>query len=452
MKRKIYSELQNWKATRSTKEALLVEGARRIGKSYIVEEFARNEFKSYILVDFSKLSSDQREIFDKYLNEKSLDMFFRLISLEWGKKLHEHESVIIFDEVQLYPKARQAIKMLVADGRYAYLETGSLVGIRKNTKGILLPSEESHIDMYPMDFEEYLWAVGEDELMDYARECFEAEMPLQAAIHRRLMTHLRTYMIVGGMPQAILAWNETGDFDAVDKVKRTVLNLYRNDIYQYAGVHAEKVVRIWDSIPGQLHKREKRFRIGELKKGARTRDYQGAMFWLKEARIINICLAATEPSVGLTLNEDDARYKLYVADTGLLLSHAFGEDPRGLNELYKKLMLGKLEVNKGMMVENLVAQMLVATGKKLFFFASNDNENSENTMEIDFLIRKAVVTSKHNICPVEVKSTQRYTTSSLEKMQKKYKSYLHTSYVLHSGDYKKTDIATYLPLYMTGLL
>lgn len=452
MKRKIYSELQNWKEYRSKKEALLVEGARRIGKSFIVEEFARNEYRSYILIDFSKLSNDQREIFDKYLNEKQLDTFFRLLSLEWNTKLYKDESLIIFDEVQLYPKARQAIKMLVADGRYNYIETGSLVSIKKNTKGILLPSEESHIDMYPMDFEEFLWAMGEEDLVDYIRDCFNDGTSLHSALHRRVLTHLRTYMIVGGMPQAILEWKESGDFDLVDKTKQTILNLYRNDIYQYAGEHAEKAVRIWDSIPGQLQKREKRFRIGALKKGARTREYKGAIFWLCEARIVNICYASTEPSVGLKLNEDDAKYKLYVADTGLLLTHAFSEDRSGLNELYKKLMLGKLEVNKGMLVENLVAQMLVATGRKLFFYAVSDDKSKENTMEIDFLIRKKNVTARHNISPIEVKSSQRYTLSSLNKFTKKYKQHLSTPYVLHSGERKIENDIVYLPLYQSHLV
>lgn len=452
MKRKIYSELLKWKERRSTKEALLIEGARRIGKSYIVEEFARNEYDSYLLVDFSKISTEQREIFDKYLNEKNLDMFFRLIGLERNVRLTPRHSLIIFDEVQKYPKAREAVKMLVADGRYDYIETGSLVSIRKNTQGILIPSEERSMPMYPMDFEEFLWAIGEEDLMPYVNDCFAAGQPLQASIHRKLMLYLRTYMIVGGMPQAVLAWLESEDFEEVDKAKRLVLNLYRNDIYQYAGVHAEKAVRIWDSIPGQLQKHEKRFRIGQVKKGARTRDFEGALFWLKESQIVNFCMTATEPSVGLSLNEDDMRYKLYLNDTGLLISHAFDEDPRSLNELYKKLMLGKLEVNKGMLIENMVAQMLRATGKKLFFFAHNDAKDSENTMEIDFLVRKPQVTNRHNISPIEVKSSQKYTLSSIKKFVAKYKNNAATPYVVHSGDYKVEDGLTYLPLYMTPLL
>jgi len=254
------------------------------------------------------------------------------------------------------------------------------------------------------------------------------------------------------MPQAILEYLESRDFMEVDHVKRNILELYRNDMYQYAAIDAPKVVQIWDTIPGQLQRKEKRFRIGALKKGARKRDYANAFFWLDEARVVNPCYAATEPSIGLKLNQDDAKYKLYESDTGLLISHAFSEVEIDSSELYRKLLLGKLELNKGMLVENLVAQMFCASGKKLYYFSQLDKSNKENTMEIDFLIRKPIVTSKHNICPIEVKSTQRYTKTSLEKFTKKYDTYLHTSYVIHSGDYKHENHIIYLPLYMASLL
>lgn len=452
MKRKIYNDLLKWKAERSTKEALLIEGARRIGKSYIVEEFARREYESYLLVDFSDLSSEQLDIFDKYLNKRDLDTFFRLLSLEWGVKLKERQSLIVFDEVRQYPKARQAIKMLVADHRYDYIETGSLVSIRKNTQGILIPSEERKVPMFPMDFEEFLWAVGEDQLVDYTLECFVKQVPLQAALHRKMMLLLRIYMIVGGMPQPVQTWIETQDFEQVDKAKRLVLDLYRNDIYNYAGIQAEKTIQIWDAIPAQLQKHEKRFRIGALKQGARTRDYQNALFWLREAQIVNFCFAATEPNIGLSMNEDDSRYKLYLNDTGLLISHAFSDNTQNLNELYKKLMLSKLEINKGMFVENLTAQMLRATGRKLFFFAHHDADNKDNTMEIDFLIRKPHITTRKNISPIEVKSSQRYTLSSIKKFQKKYNEYCAMPFVLHPADYKQQEGITFLPLYMTMCL
>lgn len=450
MKRKIYNELLEWKQKYSTKEALLIEGARRIGKSYIVEEFARNEYRSYMLIDFSKVSKEVKEIFDNYLTDEK--MLFRLLSLQLGVKLYPRESLIIFDEVQKYPRAREAVKELVANHTYDYIETGSLVSIHKNTKDILIPSEERRIDMYPMDFEEFLWALDEGDMMDFARECFERQMPLGQALHRKMMNLLRLYMIVGGMPQAVLEYIDTQDFDRVDKTKHRILDLYRQDIYNYADSQAEKVVRIWDTIPGELQRKEKRFRIGSVKKGARTRDYELALFWLNEARVVNPCYCSTEPNIGLKMNVDYSKFKLYLNDTGLLLSHAFSEGKDGMQELYRKLMLGKLEFNKGMMVENLVAQMLTATGKKLYYYSNPDKEDASVRMEIDFLIRKPAITSKHNICPIEVKSTQRYTTSSLNKFHDKFKAYLQTSYVIHSGDLKIDDGIVYLPLYMTPML
>lgn len=450
MKRKIYSQLLEWKENRSQEEAILIEGARRIGKSYIVEEFARNEYRSYMLIDFSKISKEVKDIFDNYLtDEKTL---FRMLSLQMGIKLYPRESLIIFDEVQKYPRAREAVKELVKNHTYDYIETGSLVSIHKNTKDILIPSEERRIDMYPMDFEEFLWAMGEEDLWKYACECYEKLSPLGQALHRKMMNLLRLYMIVGGMPQAVNKYIETQDFDSVELVKQRILDLYRQDIYNYAGGMAEKVVRIWDTIPGELQRKEKRFRIGSLGKGARTRDYEMALFWLNEARVVNPCYSSTEPNIGLKMNVDYSRFKLYINDTGLLLSHAFGEDRKGMQELYRKLMLGKLEFNKGMMVENLVAQMMVATGKKLYYYSNRNRDNADDTMEIDFLTRKPLITNKHNICAIEVKSTQRYTTSSLTKFRAKFQNYLHTSYVIHSGDLRIDNNVVYLPLYMTPLV
>ena len=449
MKRKIYNDLAEWKNKRANKEALLIDGARRIGKSFIVEEFAKNEYRSYILIDFSKMTKEVREIFDNYLTNP--DALFMRLQLWSNTKLYEHESLLIFDEVQCYPPAREAIKWLVADGRYHYIETGSLVSIRKNTEGITIPSEEFHLDMYPMDFEEFLWAMGEDMLMPFIADCYNKQQPLGSALHRKAMDYMRLYMIVGGMPQAVSEYVETKDFVEVDHIKRNILELYRNDIYKYSGDDAPKVVRIWDSVPSQLQRHEKRFRIGDLQKGARTRDYANAFFWLNEARVVNTCYAATEPSIGLKLNADESKYKLYVGDTGLLISHAFDEDEIKSEEIYRKLMLDKLEINKGMLVENLVAQMFRANHRQLYFYSKTSPDRNEH-MEIDFLIRKPIVTNKHNICPVEVKSSQRYTVSSLMKFRKKFDSHLYVSYVIHSGDFKIENDIVYLPLYMTPLL
>jgi predicted AAA+ superfamily ATPase len=294
--------------------------------------------------------------------------------------------------------------------------------------------------------------MGEEMLMPYIRQCAHDLKSMGAALHRKAMDYLRLYMIIGGMPQAIQAYIDTQDFAEVDRVKRNILNLYRNDIYQYAGDDAPKVVQIFDSIPSQLQRREKRFRIGEVRKGARTRDFANAFFWLDESRVVNVCYAATEPSVGLKLHRDDSRYKLYFGDTGLLISHSFDEAEIQSDELYRKLMLGKLEINKGMFVENIVAQMFRANRKQLYYYSNVDNMDSKKNMEIDFLIRKPFVTSRHNICPVEVKSTKRYTTSSLDKFRKRYGNYLHSAYIFHSSDVKVTDEIIYLPLYMAAVL
>ena len=447
MKRKIYKELQKWKETVNGKTAILIDGARRVGKSYIVEKFAKNEYKSYILIDFSKENKEINALFTDYLSD--LDSLFRRLSLLSGVKLRHRESVIVFDEVQLFPPARAAIKHLVKDGRYDYIETGSLVSINRNVKNIVIPSEEERIDMFPMDFEEFLWAMGKDDLMDYVQDCFSQKAPLGQALHRKTMELFRQYMIVGGMPQAVSAFVENGDFDKVDHVKRNILKLYRADISKYAIGYEQKVTRIFDAIPSQLQKHEKRFRIGSLEKGARTRDYANAFFWLEESRVVNVCYAATEPNVGLYLSRDDARMKLYMADTGLLIAMAFSEKDIHQGQLYKKLMFDKLELNKGMLVENIVAQMLHTAGNELFFY-SNHSRTAEDRMEIDFLVRKPSITSRHNISPVEVKSASRYTLSSLEKCIRKYGNYLATPYVLHSSDLKEVDGITYLPLYMAG--
>ena len=449
MKRKIYQDLLDWKNTSKGKSALLIEGARRIGKSYIVREFAKNEYKSYIIVDFNDMDSELLDVFEHYLSHR--DDFFMRLSLYFGVRLYERESIIVFDEVQLYPKVRAAIKYLVADGRYDYIETGSLVSIRRNVKDIVIPSEEHAIDMYPMDFEEFLWAMGEDMLMDFVRKQFESLQPM-GALHRKVLDYFRQYMIVGGMPQAVLAYSEKKDFEEVDVIKRDILRLYRNDISKYAFEATTKVTRIFDDIPSQLQKHEKKFRMSSISVSARMRDYEDSFFWLDDARIVNICYNATEPSVGLKLNMDRTTLKCYLGDTGLLISQAFDENGLMEEQLYRKLMLGKLEVNQGMLVESVVAQMLKASGHKLFFFSKSDREDAANNMEVDFLIRKKTVTSRHNICPIEVKSSSRYTYTSLNKFRAKYAEQLATPYVMHTGDVEIQDGVVFLPLYMTPLL
>lgn len=435
---------------------MLIEGARRIGKSYIVEEFARREYDSYLLVDFSKVNPRVIEFFDLYLDDldtlfMSLEVYFRCKLTPRREAGGEAQSLIVFDEVQFCPRARAAIKHLVADRRYDYIETGSLISIKKNVKDIMIPSEEHALEMHPMDFEEFLWAMGDEMLMPFIRHHWEKRMPM-GAFHRKALDCFRQYLIVGGMPQAVEKYVETRDFEKVDEVKRDILALYRNDIKKYAEGQEMKVTAIFDEIPGQLQKHEKKFRLSALQNQARMRDYADAFFWLSDAKIINCCYNATEPNIGLRLNEERTTLKCYMGDTGLLISLAF--DERGIvgEELYKKLMFGKLEVNEGMLVENIVAQMLRASGHKLYFYSKNSNVSPEDRMEIDFLIAKAKTTSRHNISPIEVKSGKVYTLTSLKKYRAKYAGLLSTAYVLHDKDVKEEDGILYLPLYMTPLL
>ncbi len=456
MKRKIYQKLLEWKRNRKGEIALLIEGARRIGKSFIVEEFARREYESYLLVDFSRVNPQVMTFFELYLDD--LDSLFMNLEVYFKRKLtprespaEEAKSLIIFDEVQFCPKARAAIKHLVADRRYDYIETGSLISIKKNVKDIMIPSEEHAIEMHPMDFEEFLWAMGDEVMMPFICKHFESRMPM-GDFHRKAMDYFRQYLIVGGMPQAVAKYVETRDFERVDEVKRDILSLYRNDIRKYAEGQETKVVAIFEEIPGQLQKHEKKFRLSALQEDARMRSYADAFFWLSDAKIINCCYNSTEPSIGLKLNEERTTMKCYMGDTGLLISHAFDERGIVTEDLYKKLMFGKLEVNAGMLVENIVAQMLKAAGHRLYFFSKSTAVAAGDRMEIDFLIAKAKTTSRHNISPIEVKSGGQYTLTSLKKCIAKYANQLSTPYVLHDKDLKEQDGIVYLPLYMTPLL
>ena len=449
MKRKIYNELIEWKSTSNGRSALLVEGARRIGKSYIVEEFARNEYASYLMINFRTASRDVKSWFDIYLED--IDKLLGNLQLHYGKRLNPRQSLIVFDEIQDCPRAREAIKYLVADGRFDYIETGSLVSIKKNVKDIQIPSEEYSISMYPMDFEEFLWAMGNDLLMPYLQGCFEKLQPVGQALHRKAMDLFRQYLVVGGMPQVVLSYVKTKDFAAVELVKRQILQLYRNDIQKYANNMEAKVTTIFDELPSQLQRHEKRFRLSAISPNARMREYEEAFFWLSDSGVVNCCYNTTEPSLGLSLNMERSTVKCYMGDTGLLISHAFDDKGKVPVEVYQKLILGKLETNEGMLTENIVAQMLKASGHRLFFYSRSDS-NSEERMEIDFLIRKSKVNNRHNISPIEVKSGRNYTLSSLKKCMAKYAPYLSTSYVLHTGDIKQEDGIVYLPLYMAPLL
>lgn len=450
MKRKIYTTLLDWKERRAGKTALLIDGARRVGKSYIVEAFAKKEYRSYILIDFFTASQDVKDLFENYLHD--LDTFFLFLSNYYQVKLYPRETLIIFDEVQEFPRARGAIKYLVADGRYDYIETGSLMSIKKNVQDALIPSEEHHVNLYPMDFEEFLWALGDDMLMPFIKERFEKKQPLGPALHRKAMDLFRQYLIVGGMPQAVKEFVESRDFDEVDRVKRDILTLYRADMMKHAQGYKIKVARVFDEIPAQLQKHERKFKLADLEKNARMRDYEDALFWLDDAMIVNTCYNSTAPNIGLKLNMDRLTLKCYMADTGLLISHAFDENGIVSEKIYKKILFDKLEVNIGMIVENMVAQMLVASGHKLYFYSNPSREDKNARMEIDFLIAKDKISNRHNISPIEVKSSTRYTLTSLRKFVTKYKEQTHIPYVIHPNDFKEEDGIVYLPLYMTPML
>ena len=446
MKRKIYDRLLEWKRTEAGRSALLIDGVRRVGKSYIAEKFARREYKSHIMIDFSKADDDVKDVFRHYLEH--LDTFFLKLSANYGVPLHVRESLFIFDEVQMFPRAREAIKALVADGRYDYLETGSLVSIDKNTRDIVIPSEEDRVKMFPMDFEEFLWAKGDTATMPLIRSHFERMEPLGRLLHRKAMDAFREYMAVGGMPQAVAEFTATNDLGATDRIKRKILKLYREDIDKHCGRSAAKVKRAFDAIPAQLSRHEKRFRLSELSRQARYRDYEDAFSYLKESMVANICVNSTEPNLGLNLNAERSTFKCYLCDTGLLVSQAFTERELVSAQIHRRLLMDALEINKGMLVENAVAQMLRAAGHELFFFSKSDAADRSERMEIDFLVAKPSLTRRRNISPVEVKSSSRYNHASLDKFRRKYGRFLHTSYVFHPKDVIVENGVTYLPLYM----
>lgn len=456
MRRKVYNKLLDWKHNSRGATAVLLEGARRVGKSYIAEAFARNEYEKHLLIDFSIAPPLVHDLFKHYLDD--IDTLLERLAIHYRchltpRQLPEEEAhtLIIFDEVQFCPKARSAIKHLVADRRYDYLETGSLISIKRNVKNILIPSEEHTIEMFPMDFEEFLMAMGNDLLFSYIRKCFETQQPM-AQLHRQAIDAFRQYMIVGGMPQAVATYINTRDYNQVDTIKRDIIALYRSDIQKYGDRDGTKVAAIFDEIPSQLQRHEKKFRLSSLGTHARMRDYADAFFWLADAKIINTCFNTTEPNIGLRMSEERTTLKCYLADTGLLISLAFDEHGDNMADIYSKLTFGKLEINQGMLVENIVAQMLRAAGHKLYFFSKYNPNSAGDTMEIDFLVSKTHNTSRHNITPIEVKSGKRYTLASIKKLQTQYHSYLNTPIILHDADIKHNENTLYLPLYMTPLL
>ncbi|MCF0201378.1 MAG: AAA family ATPase, partial [Bacteroidales bacterium] len=419
----------------------MVQGARRVGKSYVAEAFAQKEYRSYIKVDFNDISDENKNLIVNNLHDR--DRLFSYLQTMFNKKLYERESLIMFDEIQECPKVRAALKYLVADHRYDYIETGSLLSIRANTKDIVIPSEEEPIEMHPMDFEEFLWANDEVMLADFIRECYEKRQALPQAIHRKAMQLFKEYMVVGGMPQVVKAYIKTKNFQVADREKMNILSLYRADIAKHTGALALKVESIFDAIPSELSKHEKRFRLVALSQNAKMRDYIDPFTWLQDAKFVNLCFGSTEPSMGLFINQKRTTLKCYLGDTGLLYSLAF-KSLKDKNEVYRKIILGKLSVNEGMFMENMVAQMLRAQGHALFFFSNSSRESKEDRMEIDFLLPKNNITSRHNINIIEVKSGERYRLTSLHKAMKKYEVQLQEAIVLHPDNVEVKDGVTYL--------
>ncbi len=444
LRRKILDYFHNWKENRQGTTALLIEGARRVGKSYAAKVFAESAYKSYILIDFANAKKSVRQIFEE--DSSDLDLFFNKLSALYGVKLYPRNSLFIFDEVQLFPPARQLIKYLVADGRFDYIETGSLLSIKRNVSEIVIPSEEESVIMHPLDFEEFLWAMGNDTLGDFIRECFEKEHPL-GSLHKTAMDYFRQYMLVGGMPQSVLTYVQTKNFENSDRIKRDILKLYQNDIGKYAGVYAAKVRSIFSQIPSQLSRHEKRFMLASLKKEARMRDYEDAFLWLDDAKVASICFNNTDPNVGLGLDEEHSTLKCYLLDTGLLFSLAFADQTALQEDVYRAILFDKLEINEGMFFENMVAQMLSAGGHSLYFYSRVDNQNAENRIEIDFLIRRGA-----GICPVEAKSAYYQKHSSLDKFLKKFSRRTKEGIIIYTKDFKKEGAVTYLPVYMTSCL
>jgi len=445
LKRKIYNKLLLWKENSKGSTSVMIDGARRVGKSFIAEEFAKNEYKSYIIIDFGNAPA---EILDLFNNESSnLDLFFAKLSAFYSTILYRRNSLIIFDEVQQCPRARQLIKYLVADGRYDFLETGSLIRLKKNVQNIILPSEEDHIEMFPLDFEEFLWALGDEATYPLIKSCFETRTPLGATLHRKIMNEFRQYILVGGMPQSVLAYIKDMNFKASDIAKRRILQLYHNDVAKFAAGYEDKVFAVFDNIPGQLSKKEKKYKLSSLGKEARFRTYEDSFVWLNEAMIVNASFNATDPHIGLALSSDTTTQKCYMADTGLLVTHTFRDKNYTDNELYKAILFDKLSINEGMLMENVVAQMLRYKRERLYFYSRSDSQKRENSMEIDFLI-----TEGKKISPVEVKSSNYRSHVSLDKFKKHFLSVVGNSYILYPKDLMIKDGIIHLPLYMAELL
>lgn len=442
-KRKIYNKIKQWKTESDGSTALLIEGARRVGKSTVAEEFGKNEYKKYILIDFSIASSDVKKLFD---DMSDLNYFFSMIQLYYHTDLEERNSLIIFDEIQLCPKARQAIKALVKDGRYDYIETGSLISIHKNVKDILIPSEERKIQMHPMDYEEFLWAQDDFSTMRLMKVIFESKKHFGDDLNRKLMRNFRIYMLVGGMPQAVDMYIRTNSFGKVDQVKRDIIHLYEDDFRKIDSTG--RLAMIFEAIPSQLNKNTKGFQIQKVIQSYNLQEETLLSYIaeLKDSKVVTAAYHANDPNVGLSAYKDLTRYKLYMADTGLFVTMLFKDREFTENIIYEKLLSDKLSINLGYLYENMVAQMITAMDNDLFYYTF-ENKSQKRNYEIDFILSK-----KNKICPIEVKSSNYKQHHSIDEFYHKYSDRILNRYIIHTKDISKDQDILCLPIYLTSFI
>lgn len=440
-KRKMYERMLKWKNERNGDSALLIQGARRIGKSTLAEEFARKEYRSYILIDFAVAPA---EVYDLFKDISDLNYIFLRLQLIYQVQLIERNSVIIFDEIQKAPLARQAIKYLVKDHRYDYIETGSLITVHKSSVDILLPSEETRVDMFPMDYEEFRWALGDTATIPLLRTAFEKRIPLGDAVHRKLMRDFRLYMLVGGMPKAVAEYIKTNHLGAVDLIKRDIVSLYEEDFWKLDDTG--RAAAMFDAIPAQLSKNASRFQISASIPGERAERVTSVVKMMNDCMATNVAYHSNDPNIGLALTMDHERFKIYASDTGLFVTLAFKDKGFTENSIYEKLLNDKLSTNLGYVYENVIAQMLRASGKQLFYHTI-PTPDGKKYYKIDFLIA-----DEHKVSPIEVKSSGYKSHTSLDVFCKKYSDRIQNRYIIYTKDLKREQGIDYIPVYMTMFL
>lgn len=440
-RRKIYDRMLQWKQEQNGKTALLLKGARRVGKSTIAREFAEKEYRSYVQLDFAKVSQDIRRLFEDLSN---LNDFFAKLQVFTQRRLFPRESVIVMDEIQLFPLARQAIKYLVEDGRYDFIETGSLLSIKKNTAGILIPSEETRIVLNPMDYEEFRWALGDFTTCEMLKDLFSCRKPFGEALNRKLMRDFRNYMLVGGMPQAVVAYLDNNDFSQVDQVKRAILELYEDD-FRKIDANGD-ITRLFRNIPAELAKYASKYQIASVLGGKKWEEVASKIGDLADSQTVNLAYHADDPNVGMGLSRDARRFKIYLADTGLFATLMFQDKSFTENVIYRQLLADKLEANLGYLYENMVAQMLQAKGDALYYYTF-PQESSNHLYEVDFLLSRG-----NKVCPIEVKSSGYRSHAALDAFSAKFASRIREKYLIYTKDFAQDQKLLMLPIYLTMCL